>query len=180
MAGEQSEAFRKRIEIVVIDPSAPYASGIRAILPDAKLAVDIWHLVTLANQMVTEVRQRATRDQLGRRGTSRDLIWVNRRLLLTGVEHLSRKQVNRLWRSFDSCDPTKEIQAAWAVKRTAPAAPQTTRTVPDPMAAGRFLRGRDRRAPARGHPTRQDCRNLVAGDPDCPHPRCQQCPHRRL
>jgi hypothetical protein len=28
--GEQSEAFRKRIEIVVIDPSAPYASAIRA------------------------------------------------------------------------------------------------------------------------------------------------------
>ena len=84
--GEQSEAFRKRIEIVVIDPSAPYASGIRATLPDAKLAVDIWHLVALANQMVTEVLQRATRDQLGRRGTSRDLIWVNRRLLLTGAE----------------------------------------------------------------------------------------------
>jgi transposase len=60
VAGEQSEAFRKRIEIVVIDPSAPYASGIRAILPDAKLAVDIWHLVALANQMVTEARQRAT------------------------------------------------------------------------------------------------------------------------
>jgi transposase len=114
--GEQSEAFRKRIEIVVIDPSAPYASGIRAALPHAKLAVDIWHLVALANQMVTEVRQRATREQLGRRGTSRDPIWVNRRLLLTGVEHLSRKQADRLWLSFDSCDPTKEIQAAWAVK----------------------------------------------------------------
>ena len=114
--GEQSEAFRKRIEIVVIDPSAPYASGIRAALPDVKVAVDIRHLVALANQMVTEVRQRATRDQLGRRGTSRDLIWVNRRLLLTAVEHLSRKQADRLWRSFDSCDPTKEIQAAWAVK----------------------------------------------------------------
>ena len=55
---------------MVIDPSAPYASGIRATLPDAKLAVDIWHVVALANQMVTEVRQRATRDQLGRRGTS--------------------------------------------------------------------------------------------------------------
>jgi transposase len=59
--GEQSKAFRKRIEIVVIDPSAPYASGIRAALPDAKLAVDIWHLVALANQMVTEVRQQVTR-----------------------------------------------------------------------------------------------------------------------
>ena len=114
--GEQSEAFRKRIEIVVIDPSAPYASGIRAALPNTKVAVDIWHLVALANQMVTEVRQRATREQLGRRGTSRDPIWVNRRLLLTGVEHLSRKQADRLWRSFDRSDPTKEIQAAWAVK----------------------------------------------------------------
>jgi transposase len=31
--GEQSEAFRKMIKIVVIDPSAPYASGIRAPSP---------------------------------------------------------------------------------------------------------------------------------------------------
>ena len=50
--GEQSEAFRKMIKIVVIDPSAPYASGIRAALPDAKIAVDKWHLIALANQMV--------------------------------------------------------------------------------------------------------------------------------
>jgi transposase len=69
--GEQSEAFRRRIEIVVIDPSAPYASSIRAGLSNTKVAVDIWHLVALANQMVTEVRQRATREQLGRRGRSR-------------------------------------------------------------------------------------------------------------
>jgi transposase len=66
--------------------------------------------------MVTEVRQRVTRTLLGRRGTVADPIWVNRRLLLTGVEHLSVKQRQRLWRSFESCDPTKEIQAAWAVK----------------------------------------------------------------
>jgi transposase len=58
--------------------------------------------------MVTEIRQRVTRDLLGRR--------VNRRLLLTGAEHLSAKQWNRLWRSFEVCDPTKEVQAAWAVK----------------------------------------------------------------
>jgi hypothetical protein len=36
--------------------------------------------------------------------------------LLTGAEHLSSKQWKRLWRSFDTADPTKEIQAAWAVK----------------------------------------------------------------
>ena len=91
--GEQTEQFRKAIQIVVIDPSAPYASGIRAALPDAKIAVDKWHLVALANQMVTEVRQRVTRDLLGRRGTVADPVWVNRRLLLTGAEHLSPEAV---------------------------------------------------------------------------------------
>jgi transposase len=114
--GVQSDAFRRRIEIVVIDPSAPYASGIRAALPGAKIAVDKWHLVALANTMVTEVRQRVTRNLLGRRGTAADPIWLNRHMLLTGAEHLSSKQWNRLWRSFDGCDPTKEVQAAWAVK----------------------------------------------------------------
>ena len=44
------------IELLVIDPSAPYASGIRAALPNAMIAVDGWHLVALANQVVTEVR----------------------------------------------------------------------------------------------------------------------------
>jgi transposase len=67
---------------VVIDPSAPYAS-IRAALPHATIAVDKWHLVALANQMVTQVRQRVTRQLLDRRGTAADPVWVNRRLLLT-------------------------------------------------------------------------------------------------
>jgi transposase len=113
---EQNEAFRRKIEIVVIDPSAPYASGIRAALPQALIAVDKWHLVALANQMVTEVRQRVTRDLLGRRGTLADSVWVNRRLLLTGAEHLSAKQWRQLTAMLDRCDPTKEIGAAWAVK----------------------------------------------------------------
>jgi transposase len=113
---EQTDAFRTKIEIVVIDPSAPYASGIRAALPDTLIAVDGWHLVALANQMVTEVRQRVTQDLLGRRGTVADPVWVNRRLLLTGAEHLSVKQWKRLGRMLDDQDPTKEIGAAWGVK----------------------------------------------------------------
>ena len=63
--------------------------------------------------MLTEVRQRVTRDLLGRRGTVADPIWVNRRLLLTGAEHLSAKQWKRLGQMLDHCDPTKEIGAAW-------------------------------------------------------------------
>jgi transposase len=114
--GEQTEEFRNAIKIVVIDPSAPYASGIRAALPNVKIAVDKWHLVALANQVVTEVRQRVTRDLLGRRGTVADPMWVNRRLLLTAAEHLSAKQWKRLSRMLDDHDPTNEIGAAWAVK----------------------------------------------------------------
>jgi transposase len=114
--GEQTPAFRDRIQLVVIDPSAPYASGIRAALPQVKIAVDKWHLVALANQMVTEVRQRVTREQLGRRGTTADPVWVNRRLLLTGADHLSAKQWRRLNAMLERCDPTNEIGAAWGVK----------------------------------------------------------------
>ena len=114
--GEQTDAFRDAIEIVVIDPSAPYASGIRAALPSVRIAVDKWHLVALANQMVTEVRQRVTRELLGRRGTVADPVWVNRRLLLTGADHLSVKQWRRLNATLQRCDPTGEIGAAWGVK----------------------------------------------------------------
>ena len=113
---EQTPAFRQAIEIVVIDPSAPYASGIRAALPQSLIAVDKWHLVALANQMVTEIRQRVTRDLLGRRGTVADPVWVNRRLLLIGADHLSAKQWRRLTAMLDRCDPTQEISAAWGVK----------------------------------------------------------------
>ena len=114
--GEQTPAFRTAVELVVIDPSAPYASGIRAALPQARIAVDKWHLVALANQMVTQVRQRVTRDQLGRRGTAADPVWVNRRMLLTGADHLTAKQWARLTATLDRCDPTNQIGAAWGVK----------------------------------------------------------------
>lgn len=113
---QQSLTFQAAIEIVVIDTSAPYASGIRMALPHAKIAVDKWHLVALANQMLTEVRQRVTREQLGRRGTTKEKAWLNRHLLLTGYEHLSDKQRKRLDDALAVEDPTGETAAAWAVK----------------------------------------------------------------
>lgn len=45
--GEQTPTFRAEVELVVIDPSAPYASGSRTALPQARIAVDRWHLVAL-------------------------------------------------------------------------------------------------------------------------------------
>ena len=72
--------------------------------------------MALANQMVTEVRQRVTRDRLGRRGTNAEATWTHRQLLLTGYEHLSSKQVARLQATLAREDTTNEIGAAHAVK----------------------------------------------------------------
>jgi transposase len=57
---------------VAIDPCAVYRSAITGALPDAVIVVDHFHLVRLANQAVTKVRQRVTREHLGRRGTTKD------------------------------------------------------------------------------------------------------------
>jgi transposase len=113
---EQTPQFRQGIELVVIDPSAPYASGIRAALPRARIAVDHWHLVRLANDMLTEVRQRVTRQLHQRRGVASDPVWAHRRMLLTAGDRLSRRQLDRLNRVLAVDDPNGEISAAWGCK----------------------------------------------------------------
>ena len=177
---EQTPAFRNTVEIVIIDPSAPYASGIRAALPRARIAVDKWHLVALANAMVTEVRQRVTRDQLGRRGRNGDPLWVNRNLLLTGAEHLSAKQWRRFTTMLDTADPTGEIGAAGGVKEGLRMLLAEHETEPHPVATGRLLRRRDRRRPARSDPARRHHPDLVAGHPGRPHQTRHECPHRGI
>ena len=60
----RSAKFRDAIDVVVIDPHAGYAAAVRAALPNARIAVDHFHLIMLANRAVTAVRQRITRDLL--------------------------------------------------------------------------------------------------------------------
>jgi hypothetical protein len=59
--------------------------------------------------MVTDVRQRVTREQIGRRGATREQVWVNRRMLLTGADHLSDKQWRRLEQTLQTEDPTNPV-----------------------------------------------------------------------
>jgi transposase len=70
----------------------------------------------LANEAVTEVRQRVTREQHGHRGTNQQPVWAHRRMLLTAGNRLSAQQLARLRAVLASDDPTNEIGAAWAVK----------------------------------------------------------------
>jgi hypothetical protein len=111
---ERARAWSSRSDI---DPSAPYACGIRAALPQTPIAVDHWHLVRLANEIVTRVRQRVAREQHGRRGPATDPMWAHRRILRSARDRLSRKQLDRLRDVPAIDDPTDEICAARATSR---------------------------------------------------------------
>ena len=108
--------FRSGVEVVVIDPHAGYAAAVRAALPDAVLAVDHFHLIMLANKAVTAVRQRVTRELMGRRGGRLDPAWANRRLLLRGRERLSKVALARMWNGCVDHDPSGQILTAWIAK----------------------------------------------------------------
>jgi transposase len=110
------QTWTDRIEVVAIDPSAAFRRALREQLPHAAVSVDSFHLVKLGNDVVTQVRQRVSRDVKGRRGRLVDPAWVNRRLLLRAGEDLSPRALARLKATFAADDPTGEIAAAWAVK----------------------------------------------------------------
>jgi transposase len=112
----RSPAWREAVEVVAIDPSAAFRKALRKHLPHAALSVDPFHLVKLANDVVTEVRQRVTREHKGRRGRGVDPVWTNRRLLLRAGDTLSPRALARLKATLRADDPTDEIGAAWGIK----------------------------------------------------------------
>jgi transposase len=112
----RSAAWRDAVEVVAIDPSAAFRKALREQLPATAVSVDPFHLVKLANDMVTHVRQRVVRDRKGRRGRGIDPAWTNRRLLLRAGDTLSPRALARLKATLRADDPTDEIGAAWGVK----------------------------------------------------------------
>ncbi|HZA73585.1 MAG TPA: ISL3 family transposase [Propionibacteriaceae bacterium] len=114
--GARTEEFRAGVEVVVIDPHAGYAAAVHAALPEAVIAVDHFHLIMLANKAVTAVRQRVTRDLLGRRGRKTDPAWANRRLMLRGRERLSQAALARMWNGCVDHDPSGQLLSAWIAK----------------------------------------------------------------
>lgn len=104
------------MRFVALAPSAPYAAAVRHALPHAAIVVDHVHLVQLANQMGTKVRQRVTQETLGRRGRGGDPGWANRRLLLRGRQQLSDQAFTRMGNGVIDHDPCAELLAAWIAK----------------------------------------------------------------
>jgi len=112
----RSAEFRDSITHVAIDPAAAYAAAVRAALPHAVIVVDHFHLIQLANTMLTDVRRRITRDTKGRRGRNTDPEWANRRRLLTARERLPHNRFARMWNDCLDADPTSELLTAYIIK----------------------------------------------------------------
>ncbi len=112
----RTPGWREQVEVVAIDPSAAFAKAIRTNLPAAAISVDAFHLVKLANDTLTAVRQRLSQHNNGRRGRSADPSWANRRRLLRGADTLSPGGWTRLKATFATDDPTGQLAATWGVK----------------------------------------------------------------
>ncbi len=85
-------------------------------LPRTAVAVDHFHLVSLANQALTETRQNLSQQVKGRRGRTSDKAWAHRMLLLRAGDTLTDTAAHRLEEVFASDDPTGKLQAVWKVK----------------------------------------------------------------
>jgi len=115
----QPDWWREGVTHVSIDLSASYLLAVTNALPHAVVVADRFHLVALANTMLTQVRQNATRQARGRRGRKNDPEWAGRRKLLTAHERLSPQAFTKLWNALvDAGDPGIEILLAYTVKES--------------------------------------------------------------
>jgi transposase len=104
------------IDDVVIDPYQPYAAAVAAGLPDARLVVDHFHVIRLANAALDEVRRRTQQTTTGHRGRKADPLYGIRRRLLAGHEQLSPAGFARMLTYLDAGDPDGEVGAAYLAK----------------------------------------------------------------
>ena len=103
----RSHDFRTGIRIAPLDPFAGYKNAIDAHLDEATAVLDAFHVVKLGTAAVDEVRRRVQQETLGHRGRKGDPLYGIRRLLQTGIEHLSQNQCRRIEKVI-TADPRHE------------------------------------------------------------------------
>jgi transposase len=106
--------WRRRVQLVAIDMSAEFRAAVRKALPKVRISVDHWHVVRLANEMLTKVRRRRVWELHARRGRIIDTPWKYRKLLTCAGDRLSVRQRAKLTQILqqdiepDSCHLTTD------------------------------------------------------------------------
>jgi transposase len=104
------------IRHVVIDPYQPYATAVARGLPAARLVVDHFHVIRLANAALDEVRRRTQQTSTGHRGRKADPLYRIRRRLLASHDRLDAAAFARVLAWLDAGDPEGEVGAAYLAK----------------------------------------------------------------
>jgi transposase len=113
---KQPRAWKERIRFGALDMSATYAAVYSVVLPKAAQVVDPFHLVSLANRALDQVRRRVQNEETGHRGRRDDPLYRARRALLAGEERLDRSATERLASLLELGDPNAEVAIAYRVK----------------------------------------------------------------
>jgi transposase len=114
--GARTRDWLAQVGTVALDPWRGYASALVAPLGHARVVVDHFHAIRLANTVVDQVRRRTQQATLGHRGRKPDPLYRIRKLLLTAAEQLTSRGRGRLRASLAAGDPTGEVAAAWQGK----------------------------------------------------------------
>ena len=109
-------AWRDAVQVVAIDMCAIFASAVRRVLPNARIAVDLFHVVQLAVKTVGDVRRRAIREKYGRRGKAGDPEYGIKSLLNRNLENLSPEQFEKVIDTLDASAEGQQIALAWIAK----------------------------------------------------------------
>jgi transposase len=113
----RTQQWRESVQIVAIDMCSAYRAAVEQHLSDATLVVDHFHVVQLANQMVSAVRRRVTAALRGRRVRRDDPEYGLRRRLLRNREDLTLEKFTDMWnRLVDLGAAGEQILAAWIAK----------------------------------------------------------------
>jgi transposase len=113
----RSADWRSVIRHVVIDMCTVFKSAVTEALPHARLVVDHFHVVQLANNVINEVRCRCTAQVRGRRGRAGDTEWDLRNKLTANVENRDQDKTRAMVEKLADLDQIgPPILAAWVVK----------------------------------------------------------------
>jgi transposase len=114
--GARPHGWLAQVGTVALDPWRGYASALVASLGHARLVVDHFHVIKLANAAVDQVRRRTQQTTLGHRGRKHDPLYRIRKLLLTAAEQLTGRGRARLRAGLTVGDRFGEVAAAWQGK----------------------------------------------------------------
>jgi transposase len=109
-------AWRDAVQVVAIDMCTIYLSAVMRMLPRAKVAVDLFHVVQLAVKTAGDVRRRAIRERYGRRGKAGDPEYGIKHLLERNLENLSPDDFAKVIDVLDASPEGQQAAIAWIAK----------------------------------------------------------------